>query len=59
MISPRYLSSMKALPKALELPRLPPGTTIQSGTSQRSPSRTRYMIAFCPSRRNGLIELTR
>ena len=47
-ISPRYLSSINALPKALELPRLPPGTTIQSGTSQRSPSRTRIDDRFLP-----------
>ncbi len=33
-IRPSCFSSMNALPKALELPRLPPGTTIQSGTSQ-------------------------
>ena len=53
-MSPRYCSSIKAFPKALELPRFPPGTTIQSGGSQRSPSRTRKMMAFWPSSRNGI-----
>ena len=33
-IRPSSCSSWNALPKALELPRFPPGTTIQSGTSQ-------------------------
>ena len=50
---------MNALPKALELPRLPPGTTIQSGGSQPFASSTRYMIVFWPSRRNGLTEFIR
>ena len=57
--NPSSASSTNALPKALTLPRLPPGTTIQSGVSQRSASRTRSMIAFCPSRRKGLMLLTR
>ena len=50
---------MKAFPKALELPRLPPGTTIQSGTSHPRPSSTRNMIVFWPSRRNGFTEFIR
>ena len=49
----------KALPKALELPKFPPGTTIQSGTCQRRLSSTRNMIVFCPSSRKGLTLLTR
>ncbi len=57
--NPRSDNSMNALPKALTLPRLPPGTTIQSGASQRSASSTRYMIVFCPSSRKGLTLLTR
>ena len=58
-ISPRYFSSWNALPKADELPRFPPGTTIQSGTSQPSASSTRNMIDFCPSSRKGLTEFIR
>ena len=39
---------MNAFPNALELPRFPPGTTIQSGTSHLSPSRIRKMIGLLP-----------
>jgi hypothetical protein len=58
-INPISFSSENALPNALLFPRLPPGTTIQSGVSQRSASSTRNMIVFCPSSRNGFTLLTR
>ena len=45
--------------KAEQFPRLPPGTMIQSGTSQFRPSRMRYMMVFWPSRRKGLTEFIR
>ena len=58
-INPCCFSSINALPNALLLPRFPPGTTIQSGTSHCNASSTRYITVFCPSRRNGLTLLTR
>ena len=58
-IRPSSFSSINALPKELLLPRLPPGTMIQSGTCQPRPSMIRSMMVFWPSSRNGFSELTR
>src|SRR2546427_46495 len=56
---PRACASRRALPKAAVFPRLPAGTTIQSGGSQpRCCSSSRTMV-FCPSRRQGVVELRR
>src|SRR5439155_522295 len=49
----------RALPQAAVLPRLPAGSTIQSGAAQSSCCNSSSMIVFCPSMRNGLIELSR
>ena len=48
-----------ALPNALELPRFPPGTIIQSGTSQSNCCTISIPTVFCPSIRRAFIELAR
>ena len=54
MIRPSSTSSLNALPKALTLPRLPPGTTIQSGTCQARASRTRIHDRLLPFEPEGI-----
>ena len=51
--------SRSALPNAEMLPRLPPGSTIQSGAFQSRWSIISTMMVFWPSMRKGLIELSR
>ena len=58
-MSPSAFASRSAFPKAAVLPRLPAGTTIQSGDCQPSCSSSSSTMVFCPSSRNGLIELSR
>jgi hypothetical protein len=58
-MSPHAFASTSAFPKAAVFPRLPAGSTIQSGGSQPSCSSVSSTIVFCPSIRNGLIELRR
>jgi len=53
LINPSCFNSVNAWPNAEQLPRFPPGTITQSGGCQSRASSTRYMIDFCPSRRNG------
>jgi hypothetical protein len=49
----------KPLPSALVLPRLPPGMTTQSGTSQSNCCTSSMETVFCPSMRRPFIELAR
>src|SRR5439155_1124003 len=48
-----------AFPNAAVLPRLPAGTTIQSGDSQPSCCSSSSTMVFWPSSRNGFTELRR
>ena len=58
-IRPHSHASRSAFPKAAVFPRLPAGTTIQSGGSQPSCCSSSSTIVFWPSSRNGLMELRR
>ena len=58
-IKPAAYSSRKPFPKALILPKLPPGNTIQSGTRHPRCSSISMTIDFWPSIRNGFTELRR
>ena len=58
VMSPSACASRSAFPNAAVLPRLPAGSTIQSGASQPSCCSISSTIVFCPSTRNGLIELS-
>src|SRR5882724_75908 len=58
-IRPRSRSSIKPLPNAELLPRLPPGTITCWGTCQSNCSINSNATDFCPSNRYGLSEFSR
>ena len=59
VMSPSACSSRNALPNADVFPRLPAGSTIQSGACQPSCWSISNTIVFCPSTRHGFTELAR
>ena len=58
-MSPSSFIIWKPAPSALTLPRLPPGMTTQSGTSQSNCCTISMATVFCPSMRRLFMELAR